>query len=260
MLLCHDDESYKISGNGHAMKLDPNTLASDPSWRCYINRLRGVNLQKRHDANRIHAQEWQMPYKNTEGHQHEFAKPKYKVVDWPKYNDALLRCGDFTIWFTEAAINEWRPAKTGARGRPQEYSNHAIETAVLICQAFHLPLRQTEGFMNSMTRLMNFATCIPNFSSISRRRVDLPRHTLRKALHPGSLVLVDFTGLKVYGKDEWHQERHDLPARRTWRKLHLAVDENHEISACELTTPEVGDPTAVPDLLDRLRHGSVRLR
>jgi hypothetical protein len=63
------------------------------------------------------------------------------------------------------------------------------------------------------------------------------------------LVIVDSTGLKIYGKDEWHQEKHGVAARRTWRKLHLAVDENYQILACELTTPDVGDPTAVPDLL-----------
>ena len=40
--------------------------------------------------------------------------------------------------------------------------------------------------------------------------------------------------------------------RRTWRRLHLAIDENHQVLACELTTPEVGDPTAVPDLLDQI--------
>lgn len=111
---------------------------------------------------------------------------------------------------------------------------------------------QTEGFMNSLTRLMNAAICIPDFSSISRRSFDLPRHTLRKALQPSSLVVVDSAGRKVYGKDEWHQEKHDVPARRTWRKLHLAADENHEILACALTIPEVGDPSAVPDLLDQI--------
>jgi len=193
-----------------------------------------------------------MPYKHSESRRHKFTKPKYKVTNWPQYNEALRQRGDFTIWFTEAAINEWRPAKTGARGRPQEYSNHAIETAILIRQVFHLPLRQTEGLINSLTRLMNAAICIPDFSSISRRSIVLPRHVLSKALQPGSLVIVDSTGLKVYGKDEWHQEKHQVPARRTWRKLHLAVDENHQILACELTTPEVGDPTAVPDLLDQI--------
>ena len=73
---------------------------------------------------------------------------------------------------------------------------------------FHLPLRQTEGFMNSLTRIMNAAISIPDFSSISRRSIELPRHALSKAQQPGSLAIVDYTGLKVYGRDEWHQEKH----------------------------------------------------
>ena len=75
---------------------------------------------------------------------------------------------------------------------------------------------------------------------------------MTKELAPGSIIIVDSTGLKVYGKGEWHQEKHDVAAQRTSRKLHLAVDENHQIIACELTTPETGDPTAVPDLPDQI--------
>jgi hypothetical protein len=71
-------------------------------------------------------------------------------------------------------------------------------------------------------------------------------------MEPGSLVIVDSTGIKVYGKDEWHQDKHDVPARRTWRKLHFAIDEKHQDLACELTTPDVGDPNAAPDLLDQI--------
>ena len=153
------------------------------------------------------------------------------------------------IWFTESAIAEWRPIKTGARGRPQEYSNLAIETALFIRQVFHLPLRQTEGFMNSLARIMRADIIIPDFSSIFKGNIALPRHILTKATEPGSLAIVESTGLKVYGKDEWHQEKHDVAARRTWRKLHLAVDENHQLLACELTPQETGDPTAIPELL-----------
>jgi hypothetical protein len=131
-------------------------------------------------------------------------KPKYKVTNWPEYNEALRRRGDITIWFTKEAIDEWHPIKTGARGRPLLYANHAIETAILIRQVFHFPLRQTQGFMNSLARIMDAAISIPDFSSISKRSIDLARHTLSKALKPGSLVIVDSTGLKVYGKDEWH--------------------------------------------------------
>ena len=100
--------------------------------------------------------------------------------------------------------------------------------------------------------LMNAAISIPDFSNISKRSIELPRYVLSKAVKPSSLVSVDSTGLKVYGKDEWHQEKHGDVARRTWRKLHLAMDENNQILACELTSSEVGDPTAVPDLLAQI--------
>ena len=122
----------------------------------------------------------------------------------------------------------------------------------MIRQVFRLPLRQTQGFMNSLITALGIDITIPDFSSLSKRSVALPRHKLTKELAPGSIIIVDSTGLKVYGKDEWHQEKHDVAARRTWRKLHLAVDENHQIIACELTTPETGDPTAGPDLLDQI--------
>lgn len=85
-----------------------------------------------------------MPYKHSQSRGHKFTKPKYKVTNWPEYNDALRRRGDFTIWFTDDAITDRCPAKTGARGRTQEYSEHAIETALLIRQMFHLALRQAQ--------------------------------------------------------------------------------------------------------------------
>jgi hypothetical protein len=190
-----------------------------------------------------------MPYKHNESRRHKIKKSGYKVTNWHDYNNGLRQRGDFTIWFTGEAIADWHPAKTGARGRPKAYSDTAIETAMFIRQVFHLPLRQTEGLMNSFARVMKAEITIPDFSSLSKRSISLPRHKLTKALETGSVVIVDSTGLKVYGKDEWHQEKHNVASRRTWRKLHLAVDENHQIVACELTTPETGDSTAVPDLL-----------
>jgi hypothetical protein len=193
-----------------------------------------------------------MPYKHNESRRHKIKKSRYQVTNWHDYNNGLRQRGDFSIWFTEEAIAGWHPVKTGARGRPQVYSDVAIETALFIRQVFHQPLRQAEGFMKSLARLMKADITIPDFSSISKRSIALPRHVLTKAMEPGSLVIVDSTGLKVYGKDEWHQEKHDVPARRTWRKLHLAIDENHQVLACELTTPEVGDTSAVPDLLNQI--------
>lgn len=69
-----------------------------------------------------------MPYKFNESRRHKIKKARYKVTNWTDYNNALRKRGDITIWFTEEAIANWRPAKTGGRGRPMEYCDHAIET------------------------------------------------------------------------------------------------------------------------------------
>src|ERR1035437_2799037 len=78
--------------------------------------------------------------------------------------------------------------------------------------SFYLPIRQTESFMSSLALILKADITIPDFSSISRRSIELPCHVLSKAMETGSLVIVDSTRLKVYGKDEWHQEKH-----RFWR-------------------------------------------
>ncbi|MDR3371710.1 transposase [Rhodoferax sp.] len=75
-----------------------------------------------------------MPYKHTESRRHKLTKPKYKVTNWPEYNDPLRQRGDMMIWITEEAVEQWHPVKLCARGRPQVYSDHAIETAILFAK------------------------------------------------------------------------------------------------------------------------------
>jgi len=142
-----------------------------------------------------------MPYKFNEKNRDKIDKACYKVTNWPEYNNALRKRGDFTVYFTEEAIVEWHPAKTGVRGCPQKYSALAIEVSLMIRQVFRLPLRQMQGFMNSLITALDIDITIPDFSSLSNRSKTLPRHKLTKELEAGSVVIVDSTGLKVYGKD-----------------------------------------------------------
>lgn len=61
------------------------------------------------------------------------------------------------------------------------------------------------------------------------------------------------TGLKVYGEGEWKVRMHGWGRRRTWRKLHLGVDEaSRELVATLLTTANVNDSTAFPPLLEQI--------
>jgi hypothetical protein len=95
-----------------------------------------------------------MPYKYNESRRHKIKKVRYKVTNWHDYNNGLRQRGDFTIYFTEEAIADWHPTKTGARGRPLKYSDIAIETTLFIRQVFHQPLHQTEGFMKGSVALI----------------------------------------------------------------------------------------------------------
>ena len=182
------------------------------------------------------------------------AEDGYKTTNWPEYNESLRKRGEITLWFTEDAIKNWVPEKTGKRGRPIEFSDHVIETYLLLRSVFNQRLRQTQGFMRSILKLMNLNLEVPDYSCVSKRSKQIGIEILRKAYELGSVVVVDSTGLKVYGKDEWHQEKHKVDPKRTFRRAHIAVDENHLVIACELTTPKTGDVTAVPDLLGQIQH------
>ena len=189
-----------------------------------------------------------MPNKHNDKYRHKFKKATYKVINWPEYNDALRKRGNITIWFTDEAIKAWAPERRGKKGRPQDYSDLAIETCLFLRLVYSLALRQTEGFVTSLICLMGLTLDTPDYTTLSKRSINLELSNLAQTLTPGSHVIVDSTGLKVYGKSEWHQEKHDVKAKRTWRTLHIAVDEKHQIVAYDVTPNTTGDATGALDL------------
>jgi hypothetical protein len=181
-------------------------------------------------------------------------KQRYKVKNWSEYNKALVNRGSLTLWFEESQLERWhQPERTGYRGSPMIYSDWAIQCALTIREIFQCPLRVTEGFLKSLVKLLSLPLKVPNYSTLSRRQqtlmVKLPRASSRTPRH----LVVDSTGLKVYGEGEWKVRQHGVGKRRTWRKLHLVVDTNtQEIVAAELTANFVGDPEVLPDMLKQL--------
>ena len=194
-----------------------------------------------------------MPYKVNEKRRHRIPKARYRVKNWRDYDAALRRRGDLTVWVTPAAMAAWTPPRNGRRGRPQQYSAIAVETGLMLRLAFGRPWRQTEGMLASIMRLLGLDLPVPDHTTFSRRSANL---TVTKALSAASgpvNVVIDSTGLKVFGAGEWQREKHGGKGRRTWRKLHLAVDpDTGEILASELTTTEDGDASQVGPLLDQI--------
>jgi hypothetical protein len=196
-----------------------------------------------------------MPYKANEPRRHKIPRARYKVRNWPAYDRALQQRGSLTVWVTPEALAAWHPPRTGQRGRPRSYSDVAIETGHLLRLAFGRPWRQTEGLLHSLTTLLGVSVGVPDHTTFSRRSPGLALATaLARAQASGPVhVVIDATGLKVYGAGEWLVEKHGARGKRTWRKLHLAVDPSTgEILASELTSNEEGDASQVGPLLDQI--------
>ncbi len=100
---------------------------------------------------------------------HPKYKTKYGVKNWASYDRALVQRGDITIWLSPDAIATWKPAGVGRRGGQRKYSNLAIETALTLRLIFNLPLRQTEGFLNSLFVMMGLDPSAPDHTTLSRR-------------------------------------------------------------------------------------------
>ena len=195
-----------------------------------------------------------MPSSVNAAQRHPFRKARYRVKNWSEYDRALQERGSLTVWVTPEAMAAWQAPLTGQRGRSPFYSNLAIETGHLLRCAFGRPWRQTEGLLRSVVTLLGVNLAIPDHTTFSRRSVGLLLATPLPSTAEPVHVVIDSTGLKVYGAGEWHQEKHGERGRRTWRKLHLAVNpDSGEILASELTSKEVGDLSMVGPLLEQIQ-------
>jgi hypothetical protein len=167
---------------------------------------------------------------------------------------ALKQRGSLTFWVSEEAIEQWlntKPSET--LGAPKTYSDTAIMSVLTVKNLFRLAGRQATGLMASLFELMQVKLPVPDHSTVSRRMgklsITLPIHDREQARH----VVIDSTGIKVYGEGEWKVRQHGVSKRRTWRKLHLAVDETTgEILASVVSTNDWGDCEILPDLLGQI--------
>lgn len=196
-----------------------------------------------------------MPHKFNSSRRHKFEKKRYKVTNWAEYNESLRQRGDITIWLSPEVEEGWRAERRTTPGGQPVYSDLAIKVCLTLGMIYKQRLRQTEGFVRSLLRLMGLNVEVPHYSVLSRRGSCLTPPTKSKAQRAGPIdLVVDSTGLKIFGEGEWLQNKHNTKAKRkSWRKLHLGMDlGTGEIVCSDLTKDDVGDPTALPDLFDQI--------
>lgn len=181
-------------------------------------------------------------------------KATYRVTNWSAYDEALVKRGNVTLWFAEEVlVAQWKPSATAKRGAVVQYSDMAIQTMLTLKAVFRLTYRSVEGFGRSLVQLMGLDLRIPDHTSLSRHAktltVVIPRRTDTDPLH----IVIDSTGLKVYGEGEWKVRQHGVSKRRTWIKVHLAVDSAIlDVVGVEVTTPKWTDAEVFEDLLDQI--------
>ncbi|MBV1796714.1 IS5 family transposase [Siccirubricoccus sp. G192] len=194
--------------------------------------------------------------KASAARRHHTPKQKHRVTHWAAYDAGLRARGSLTVWFTPEAATAWKAEPRIGRGGQPSYSTLAITTALTLRAVFRLALRQTEGLIGSILRLLGLDLAVPDHSTLSRRAETLAV-SLPKAGSASVHLLVDSTGLRLCEPGEWLVEKHGTKRRRAWRVLHLATDaDTGRIVASALTDRDADDGSQVGPLLDQV-DGSV---
>ena len=180
---------------------------------------------------------------------------EYRLRNWNQYNRSLVQRGSLTLWIEEGIQDKWlHDNRTGKPGASPLYTDFAITICRSLGIVLRLPLRQSIGLVGSLFALAKLDLPVPDYSTLSRRSrelaVDLCVRRSELPAGPRHLV-IDSTGLKVYGEGEWKVRQHGVGKRRTWRKLHLSVDaDTGEILAALMTEGDAADGPLLPTLVE----------
>ncbi len=131
----------------------------------------------------------------------------------------------------------------------------------MVKRVFSMPLRALQGFLDSVFNLANIPLVCPHYTCISRRAKKVEVSFKTKTRGAIQHLVIDATGLKVYGEGEWKVKNHGNDGkRRVWHKLHIAVDTStHEIVAAELSLSNVTDAEVLPNLLKQTRRKIIEI-
>ena len=180
-------------------------------------------------------------------------KQHYRIRNWPHYNKALVKRGSLTLWVEQRCIDTWldqdRPAR---RGRRRTYSDVAVECSLMLREVYHLALRSTQGLVSSVMRLLQVNLPVPDYTTLCRRARSLKLRLCADSAKRIKHLVIDSSGLKVYGEGEWKVRTHGKAKRRTLRKLHISMEAStHHLTAALVTDKDELDRRVLPTLLEQ---------
>ena len=175
----------------------------------------------------------------------------------------MVRRGEINL--SSSVVDEWagelRKVNKGKVGEPFHYPESYIRLLAFIRLLFHLPYRQTEGFVTFLSRYVEGLKEVPDYSTIERRinrlKIDL-EDSLVKSSAPVSIA-VDASGVKVHNGGDW--------IRRVWKvkkgylKIHFAVDiKTKQIVSMDVSSEKVYDGRRLKRLVNRAKKNNVRVK
>ena len=142
------------------------------------------------------------------------------MVDWPTYNEALVRRGQVLLGFD--VVERWdlelSQMNLGKVGEPYCYPDSFIELLGYMRAYFRLPYRQTQGVaMAHANKVPN----TPHYSTISRR-INKLEIKINEKLGNDIVIALDSTGIKLANRGEWIIINGIL--EKEYLKIHIAVD------------------------------------
>ncbi len=190
----------------------------------------------------------------------ENTKSSYRIKNWSSYNASLKQRGRITLYMSQEAIQGWHGQKNGKRGGQYVYSDIAIETVLLLKSVYRLAYRQTQGLLEDLFAHLGLGLEVPSYTQVCRRAKTLEVPLYKIPAKGGTDLVIDSTGIKVYGEGEWKVRKHGQGKRRTWLKLHLGIDANTGFVHCmTLTGNDKTDASQLPELLKQVKQPVERI-
>ena len=186
---------------------------------------------------------------------------KFKVTNWPKYNNILRNRGRIDFMIAEDLSDGWYEDNGGNknRGGQRRYSDKAILMCLQIRYLFGLKLRQSQGFINWIFMLSGSRLTCPDYTTLSKRgrRLNL-EFLLDSKDNDFDYICMDSTGIQTYTGNEWLENKHGKQyIRRTWKKLHIAIGNNGRITGAITTNHNKDDRSQIEELLKNVRTKEV---
>lgn len=172
--------------------------------------------------------------------------------NWKQYNKELVQRGSLTFLIDPELFKKQKT--TRGNGRPLEFSDSLITMLMMVKVYYRISYRFLEGFAQSLLALGQLKERVPTYSLICKRA-----GTLKKMLPPlnpstSRVIILDASGVKVYGEGEWKVKIHGKGRPRKWLKVHIAIDmKTQEIVAEATTESNVVDSKMTQTLLNQVK-------